>query len=113
MSVHKYLHSLESYLEFADEDDIALIESTLDKLIDREISMIMVKIERYDQMLSRFEEKYGMKFDEFKKRFEKGEIEEDMGYLEWSSIVDAKEHCQEKINALKRISKPIPSQVLG
>lgn len=113
MSVQKYLHSLESYLRFADEDDIMLIESTLDKLIDREISMVESKIGRYDQMLGKFVQKYNMNFDEFKKRFEKGEIEEDMDYLEWSSIVDAKEHCQEKIKALKRVPKPMPSPMIG
>lgn len=111
MSIQKYLHSLESYLKFADEDDIMLIESTLGKLIDREIFMLRSKMGRYDQMSGEFEQKYGMKFDKFKKRFEEGDIEGDMDYLEWSSVVDAKKHCEEKINALKSVIKAKPNPI--
>lgn len=113
MSVQRYLRSLENYLKFADEEDITLIESTLNKLIGREISMVKSKIEGYNQMLNKFEQRYNMKFNEFKERFEKGEIGEDMDYLEWSSVIDAKKHCEEKLKALKGILEAKPSPVVS
>lgn len=109
MTIEEYLRSLESYLKFADEEDVTLIKGTLDKLVQREVSMAKRKIEKYKAMGRKFEQKYEMSFEEFKKKFEKGEIEKDMDYLEWSSVVESKKHWEEKLKALQDVSKPAPS----
>jgi len=102
------LHSIGNYLKVADEEDKKLIEITLDKLVEQEVLMIKAKIKRYENISEKFRQKYGMSFDEFKKRFEAEEIGEDMDYLEWSSAIDAEKHWKAKLDALK-LKSPAPT----
>jgi hypothetical protein len=65
------------------------------------------RIEKLEKEIKFFEKKYGMNFEEFKKRFEKNEIQNsysydvEMGYLEWEGLVSRVEKYTKMLNEIK------------
>ena len=62
---------------------------------------IAYRLERIEQELQKFEEKYGMTFEEYKQLWESEEREEDYSweaeqdYLEWEALVTRKHRLEE------------------
>jgi hypothetical protein len=65
------------------------------------------RIEKLEKEIKFFEKKYGMNFEEFKKRFEKNEIQNsysydvEMDYLEWEGLVSRVEKYTKMLNEIK------------
>ncbi len=68
---------------------------------ERELGRFMLK--RYEDKLSKFEDKYDMTTDEFVEKFEKGELGDDQDYFEWFAIFKGNEHWKEKLDELHAI----------
>ncbi len=62
---------------------------------------IAYRLERIEKELRKFEEKYGMTFEEYKQRWESEEREEDYSweaerdYLEWEALMTRKRRLEE------------------
>ena len=49
-----------------------------------------------------FEEKYGLNSDNFYTRYEKGEMGDDMDYVEWSATVDMLAGIEKRLSLLQQ-----------
>jgi|Deesub1362A_J573_1020465.scaffolds.fasta_scaffold03965_4 predicted DNA-binding protein YlxM (UPF0122 family) len=64
------------------------------------------RIKKVNEQIKKFEEKYGMKFEEFKDRWERGEIcnrfsyEVEKDFWEWEALISRKKKLEEAIKCL-------------
>jgi len=70
-------------LKEAYSDEVEL-DRVLGKLLDIVLSQYRLRLERYNEELQKFEARYGMKSDEFYRRFEAGELGDAMDFFEWA-----------------------------
>lgn len=61
-----------------------VIDQTIEKLVNLESNRIRAEVERLTARLQVYEEKYGMKSDQFYPRFMNGELGDEMDFVEWS-----------------------------
>lgn len=65
------------------------------------------RIEKIQKEINGYEKKYGMRFEEFKERFEKNEIADsysydvEMDYLEWEGLVSRMQKYTKMLDDLK------------
>jgi DNA topoisomerase IA len=70
------------------ENEEVLIKETLKKLIEQEIDMLEKEKEQYKREMGKFEEIYSLKSEEFIKKFNNGEMGDDLDFFEWYASVD-------------------------
>ena len=71
------------------ENEEVLIKETLKKLIEQEIDMLEKEKEEYKREMVKFEEIYSLKSEEFIKKFNNGEMGDDLDFFEWYASVDS------------------------
>jgi DNA topoisomerase IA len=71
------------------ENEEVFIKETLKKLIEQEIDMLEKEKEEYKREMVKFEEIYSLKSEEFIKKFNNGEMGDDLDFFEWYSYVDS------------------------
>jgi predicted sugar kinase len=65
------------------------------------------RIEKIEKEINDYNNKYGMNFNEFKKKFEKDEIKDsysygvEMDYLEWEGLISRLDKYNKMLNELK------------
>lgn len=98
MTTLNQLKKLEKYVQTYGDDQ--LITSSLSKLID-------IKIQQYEQLFNELrkdlialEKKYNKKSEDFYRSFKKGELGDDMDFVEWGSLYD----MYQRLIAQKRYS---------
>lgn len=64
------------------------------------IEKINQKLSRIHESLARFQSKYGLKNREFKEKYSKGELRDDMDFMEWHISLELYEKLQEEKTAL-------------
>ncbi|MEA3346095.1 MAG: hypothetical protein U9Q78_07640 [Chloroflexota bacterium] len=55
--------------------------------IGSELRMLELGLERTQQRLHAFEEQYGLTSEEFERRFEAGEVDEGLDFIEWAGEI--------------------------
>jgi len=65
-----------------------VLELTIDKLLDRETSRLISQKARLEQQLDGFEQEYHLSSKEFYDKFERGELGDDMDFVEWSATYE-------------------------
>jgi hypothetical protein len=90
------LRKLEHYVTTYGDDQ--LIASSLSKIVD-------YKIQRYETILNdlrsdllAFEQQYQQQSDEFYRAFKRGELGDDMDFVEWGSLYEMYQRILEKKN---------------
>ncbi len=101
MTTLKQLKKLEKYVQTYGDDQ--LITSSLSKIMD-------YKIQQYEHLLSELksdliglEKKYHKKSDDFYRSFKKGELGDDMDFVEWGSLYDMYQRILEKKKMLNSV----------
>lgn len=74
-----------------------LIESALRS----EARMLELGLERTRQHLRAFEAQHSMTSEEFERRFERGEVEESLDFIEWAGEIKTRRLLQAQLEALK------------
>ncbi len=93
------LHKLEVLKDtYSDEAELDLI---LGKLLDVTLSQHRLRLERYERDLREFEERYGMESATFYRRFEAGELGDEMDFFEWAGLYELRQDIVEKIQRLE------------
>ena len=90
-------------LKEAYSDEVEL-DRVLGKLLDIVLSQYRLRLERYNEELQKFEARYGMKSDEFYRRFEAGELGDAMDFFEWAGLYELRLDILEKIRRLESAS---------
>ena len=76
-----------------------LIESALRS----ELRMLELSLQRTTRRLQAFEVQYGLTSDEFEHRFNAGEIEESLDFIEWAGEIKTLRLLEAQHHALQRI----------
>ena len=102
MTILEKVKLLERYIAV----DVAAIDPvmdlTIEKLLKREASRVDELKQRLLVQKSEFEAKYGLNSEEFRKRYEKGVMGDDMDYVEWSATVDMLAGVEKRLSLLQQ-----------
>lgn len=63
------------------------LKPLIESAIRTELRMLEIGLERTSQRLRSFEEQYGMASEEFEHRFETGQINESLDFIEWAGEI--------------------------
>ena len=78
----------------------ALMEQTLDKLLAHEADVCRAQLRQLQGDLSAFEQQYGLSSAEFYRRFQAGQTDDRMDYVEWASLVQMHDNLQQRLRLL-------------
>ncbi|MCP4104114.1 MAG: hypothetical protein GY749_01030 [Desulfobacteraceae bacterium] len=80
------------------------IKPLIESAVRSELRMLELAVQRTGERLCAFEKKYDIATDEFRIRFENGEITESLDFIEWlgeirtAEILKAQKHALEGVN---------------
>lgn len=77
-----------------------LMERTLDKLFVYETEQSQTQFEQLQSDLRGFEQQYGMSSEEFYRRYQAGETDDRMDFVEWASLVQMAENMKARLALL-------------
>lgn len=101
----EYAKVIEKYVSNGlSEKEERVIKATLKKLIVQEIEVLEKEKEMYKTEMENFEKKYNISSKEFLKKFNNGEIGDDLEYFEWSAYVDSYNKIKERQKILRGLN---------
>ena len=74
-----------------------LMERTLDKLLVYEADVCRAQLNQLQRDLTEFEQRYGLSSIEFYRRFQAGQTDDRMDYVEWASLVQMGHNLRERL----------------
>lgn len=77
-----------------------MMERTLDKLLAYEADLCREQLEQLRADLAELEQRYGLSSAEFYRRFQAGQTDDRMDYVEWASLVQMSNNLQERLRLL-------------
>jgi sRNA-binding carbon storage regulator CsrA len=81
------IHRLELLTEvYRHNQASALMERTLEKLFQYEAESSRQQLNQLEQDIAEYEEQYGLSSDEFFRRYQEGQTDDRMDYVEWASL---------------------------
>lgn len=84
---------------YSDAEEFDLI---IGKLLDVALSRHRLMLEKYEQDLRVFEQRYQMTSESFYFQFEAGEVGDDVDFFEWSGLYELYQTILKKIRQLER-----------
>ncbi len=72
------------YLQSHQREIDPVIDNVVDKLLDRERQQLLKQRDELRRELEQFEQQYGLASVEFYTRFERGEMGDDLDFVDWS-----------------------------
>ncbi len=82
--------------------DDASLDRVLGKLLETTLNDYVLRRKRQEQSLAEFEKRYDMKSDIFYRRFEAGELGDEMDFFEWSGLYELYQDLSSKIHRLEQ-----------
>jgi len=95
---------LEQYLA-SDASVDPVLDTTIDKLLAREIANIRTSQKRLQDQLVEFENRYHLKSDDFYKQFQNGELGDEIDFIEWASTMEMINKLLQRFNMLNSDSE--------
>ena len=86
------------------EASVAL-KPLIESAIQSELRILKLGLERTKERLRTFEEQYGLISTEFERRFETGEIEESLDFIEWAGEIKTYRLLEAHQQALKEAKR--------
>jgi len=77
-----------------------LTAETLNKLVDMETSRLRMQLEDIERVLADYEKQHGMSSAEFFQKYNSGQTDDRMDYVEWASLTQMAEHLRQKIKSV-------------
>jgi len=84
-----------------------LMDRTLNKLLAHEADLNREQLGQLQSDLAEFEERYGLSSDEFYHRYQAGQTDDRMDYVEWASLVQMRDNLQERLRILIGAAQPV------
>jgi len=78
----------------------ALMDRTLSKLLAHEADVCRTQLSQLQADLAEFEERHGLSSADFYRRFQAGQTDDRMDYVEWASLVQMTRNLQERLRLL-------------
>jgi len=84
--------------------DVAIdLKPLLEAAIRSELQMLELSLDRTARRLRNFETQYGLPSEEFIRRFEAGELDESLDYIEWACEIKTYHLLQTQWRALQSV----------
>ena len=83
------------------------MDRTLNKLLAHEADLCREQLDQLQGDLAEFEEQYGLSSDEFYHRYQAGQTDDRMDYVEWASLVQMRDNLQERLRILIGAAQPV------
>ncbi|MDQ3249680.1 MAG: hypothetical protein M3Q45_10810 [Chloroflexota bacterium] len=96
MSVHEKLEVLKQ--TYVDEDQFGRL---LDKLMAMILTQHRVRLTRYNQELTQFEQKFKIDSEMFYQRFQTGELGDSIDFFEWAGLYELRQDLMQKAAQLE------------
>jgi hypothetical protein len=77
-----------------------LMERTLDKLMTYEADICREQLGQLQRDLAEFEQRYSLSSTEFYRRFQAGQTDDRMDYVEWASLVQMRDNLRKRLSLL-------------
>lgn len=88
MTTLEKVQKLERYLAQLNPEREPVIDMAIDKLLNRERLRLREHLTTLRDQLAEFEKRYDMSTEAFCERFERGELGDDMDFMEWAATRD-------------------------
>jgi len=94
------LRCLEAYV--ANDSMVAdpVFDKTLSKLLAREHARMQHLIDRLQQDIHQFEQAYQLTSPEFYRRYNRGEMGDEVDFIDWAATLEMLENAQKRVNLL-------------
>ena len=79
------------------------LKPLLESAIQSELRMLELGLARTAERLRAFEEQYGFTSKEFERRFEAGEVDESLDFIEWAGEIKTSRLLQDQCQALQSV----------
>lgn len=99
----EYVKAINSQLSHGLEFEKKYIESTLNKMLKVELSMVKREIKQVKKSLADFEKCHKMNSDEFYEKFNKGKLGDDREYIKWYAYKDTFNKLMERSKEIEKI----------
>lgn len=97
----KKLKILEEFAKFSVDDETFI--NVIDKLTEYKIQGFEKDLENIENDIKKFEDKYQLKSNEFIKKFESGEMGDDVDFFEWASLYDMQKRLKDRLYIAKGV----------
>ncbi|MBU2611463.1 MAG: hypothetical protein KJ606_11065 [Chloroflexi bacterium] len=97
----KYAKGVRWLAELYEKKQIGnLTAQTLNKLVDMETSRVRMQLEEIERVLADYERQYGMSSVEFFEKYDSGQTDDRMDFVEWASLTKMAEHLRQNLEAV-------------
>lgn len=79
------------------------LKPLIEAALRAELRMLELSVQRTSQRLQAFEAQYGLTSDEFERRFNTGEIEESLDFIEWAGEIKTARLLEAQRQALQGV----------
>ncbi len=100
MTTLEKLKRLEQYLASDDTTVDPLLDLAIDKLMQREASRLVALETRLRSQLAQFEQAYALRSNQFYTQYQRGELGDEMDFIEWAATVEMVERLTQRLNLL-------------
>ncbi len=77
-----------------------VMDRTLEKLLAYEAELCQAQLSQLETDLAAFEQQYQLSSDEFYRRFQAGQTDDTMDFVEWVSLVQIANNLRQRLNLL-------------
>lgn len=112
MTVHtlpniKYAKGVRWLVELYEKKQLdGLTAQTLNKLVDMEASRLRMQLEEIERVLADYERQYEMKTAEFFKKYNTGQTDDRMDFVEWASLTQMADHLRHTLEEILSEEQP-------
>jgi hypothetical protein len=87
-----------------DEEKDEVVEVTVSKLVNYELEKLKKRQSRVREKLAAFEERYGLKTDQFQQKFREGALGDETDFFEWSALADIDREVSQQLTEAEPVS---------
>ena len=102
MSVLDKIRLLERYVSTDPSMIDSVMEMAIDKLLTRESTRMGDMHLRINAQIAAFEAQYAMTSEDFRSRYDRGSLGDDMDFIEWAATLDMRERIQRHLSMINK-----------
>ena len=78
------------------------LDKALHKIIDHQVTRDEADLQRVDEALAEFEERYGLTSEDFWSRFQAGQMADTADFMEWNVLCKMRQRITARLHILRR-----------
>ncbi len=99
----EYVKAIDSQLSHGLDFEKKYIESTINKMLKVELSMVKRELKHVKNSLADFENRHNLSSDEFYDKFKAGKLGDDREYIKWYAYKDTFNKLMERSKEIEKL----------